>query len=174
MRTTTLGAIMAMLMLSAGICAAGTTVSYPPDDPVLSITFPEGWKKTMDPNYDKGIIVTSPDGEIEIDLWALDETDVKQDPNLAYSIEEVKIIIREWVTDFEAGPIEAFEANGIRFVGKEGSGKSKEDGSPVDVSVYFFSPDRKTVFVLMYWGTPEAGARYKKQLNAIARSIRKP
>jgi len=174
MKKRTVFLMIGLLMAFTGSGLAGNTIAYPPDDPALTVAFPEGWTKVADPDWDKGIIVTSPDEEIEIDLWALDEKDLQEDPNLEFSIEEVKTIIKEWVVDFQAGPIETFVSNGIRFVGKQGSGKSKEDGSPVKVSAYFFSPDRKTVFVLMYWGSAEAEARYASELKAIARSVNKP
>jgi hypothetical protein len=165
-----------LLLLFTGIAFAEQVLSYPSDDPVFSIEFPDNWKVKPDPEYAKGISVFSPDEEIEIELWVLDEKWVEPDPvkAIAESIEEVRTIVREWVIVEKVDPPDTFTRNGIRFFRRKGSGKAKEDGSPIKVSAYFFSPDKKSIFVLMYWGSEMAERKYNRELKRIAHSVRRP
>lgn len=41
------------------------------------------------------------------------------------------------------------------------------------MEVDFFSPDEKTVYVLMYWGTQEGEQKYKAEIGKIDRSIKR-
>jgi hypothetical protein len=165
-----------LLLVFAGKAPAEQILVFPADKPVFSIGFPDDWKVKPDPDYAKGISVFSPDKEIEIELWVLDDKWVHPDPvkAIANSVEEVSIIVREWVTVEEVDSLETFTHNGIRFFRRKGAGKAREDGSPIKVSAYFFSPDKKSSFVLMYWGSEAAERKYNRQLKRIAHSVRRP
>jgi len=164
------------LFLFASQCLAGKTFMYPSVNPALKITFPDDWSVREDPDADVGIIVNSPDDEIEIDLWVLDEKDLKRNAERAMddAAREVAGLIVYWVDDFKSGKTEEFTLNGIEFCEVTGTAKDKEDGSPVKVSVDFFSPDDKNVFVMMYWGSEDAETEHAAELKSIAKSIRKP
>jgi len=165
-----------LCLLFSATCFAGNTFRHPFANPVLTITFPDSWPVKQDPDAQAGIIANSPDEEIEIDLWALDNKEVQQNPQKALddAVREVAGLIIYWVDDFNTEETERFSLNGIDFYELSGTAKDKEDGSPVKVVAHFFTPDNKTIFVMMYWGAEDAEAKYASDLGAIAKSIRKP
>lgn len=166
------------LLLMAGSAFAQTVYTYPADKPVFSITFPEKWKVELDAEDQKGMTAMSPDeaAAIEFDIWPVPEDKVKEDVKAAIN-EEIKGIdevIAQWVTDAKFGDAKSVTINEIEFYGVDGTGKDKESGKDTTVSVDFFTPDGKTLFVLLYWGTPDAEKTYEKELIAIVQSIKKP
>jgi hypothetical protein len=52
----------------------------------------------------------------------------------------------------------------------DGTGKD-EDGNKVSVSVALFSPDEKQIFIMLYFGTPEAENTHEDELVGILKSI---
>ena len=164
------------LVLIASAALAQTEYTYPANAPVLSITFPEGWKVELDQADQKGGSAISGDDAIYLYIWPLDEEAVKDDPKAA--IEEAGKDVGEdiatWVTDVKFEEPKTVEFNGISFLDISGAGKAKEDGSDVTVSVTFFTPDNKAVFIMLYYGSPDAEKAHEKELTAIAQSIKKP
>jgi len=167
---------LCLLVLAASTSQAGKTFRYPSSNPVFSITFPDGWSMKADPDATVGIIVKSPDEEIEIDVWTLSRKAVRENPQKALddAAREVASLIVKWVDDFEPEKSERFTVNGIEFYEAKGTAKDRDDGSPVKVAADFFSPDGETVFVMMYWGSEEAEIKYAGELARIARSIGRP
>ena len=175
MRTMALGVISVVISFFVLTSPAfAETYSYPADEPVLSITFPDNWTVEQDPNYEKGLVALSEDEEIEIDLWVLEEEEVEEDLFAALEAAgmEVATIIQEWVTDFEVEERTEGEINGIKFYHISGTGLYKEDKSEVEVAVAFFSPDLERIFVLMYWGSEEAAEAYAEELESIQDSLK--
>ena len=150
---------------------AAQTFNYPSDEPVFSIAFPDSWKTEVE---DDELTAKTPDEAIEINLWALDNEDLKGvgESLLEQAAGEVGEIIDEWVKDFNVSSTDAFELGGIQFIELTGSGIGVEDGEPLTVAVDFFSPDNKNLFVLMYWGEPDADKTYHNDLKAIVQSIK--
>lgn len=169
--------IASLLVLVAANSQAGTVFTYPSNNPVLTITFPDNWSVKPDPDESKGIIATAPDEEIEIDLWPLHkkEADKDMEKALEAAAADVATLIIRWITDFKGNEKpELFTANDIAFCEIKGTGKDKEDGSPVKVSAAFFSPDDQTLFVMMYWGSENAEVKYAADLAEIAKSLKRP
>ena len=169
--------VLGLLVMFAAVTQAGTIYTYPTINPVLTITFPDNWSVTQDPDYKKGIIATAPDEEIEIDLWAVQKKDADKD--LEKALEEAAVdvasLIVRWVNDFKGDEKPTlFTVNDIVFCEIKGMAKDKEDGTPVKVCAHFFSPDDNTLFVMMYWGTETAETKYAKELAGIAKSIKRP
>jgi hypothetical protein len=164
------------LALIASAALAQTEYTYPKDAPALSVTFPEGWKVELDQEDQKGISAVSTDEGITLYMWPLDEQEVKDDPKAAIeaAAKDAGQDIAEWVTDVKFQEPKIVEFNGISFLDIEGAGKAKEDGSDATVSVTFFTPDNKTVFAMLYYGSPDADKANEKDLASIAQSIKKP
>jgi hypothetical protein len=163
------------LLFATGICTAADH-SLPKEKPVLSITFPDDWKVKADEDVTEGLVALAPDEAIEIDLWALDKQELKDDANatLAAMVEEVGTLIDDHITDFQAEKPTETTINGISVFEINGKGKDKEEGKDANVSVLLMTPDNKNLFVLMYWGSDEAEKQYEAQLVAIVSSIKKP
>ncbi len=168
--------VLASVALFAGMAYAEKTYTYPADAPVLSVAFPDDWEVALDEEDARGVYASAPDNAIEFDIWPLDEEEVGEDVEAALKAEAEGIdeFIAEYATEFKAGEPTEFEVNGIKFVEVAGTAKDKEDGSDMTLSAAFFSPDGKTMFALLYWGTPEADAQYAEQLKAIVQSFKKP
>jgi hypothetical protein len=165
------------LLLVASAALAQTEYTYPKDAPVLSMTFPEGWKVELDKSTDQqGISAVSADDAITLYVWPLDEDTVKDDPKAA--IEEAAKSagedIAEWVTDVKFEEPKTADLNGMTFLTMDGTGKAKEDGSATTVMIGFFSPDNKAIFAMLYYGTPDAEKKFEKDLTSIVQSIKKP
>lgn len=171
-----LSAFAVMILASPFVASADTTYSYPKSAPVFSIAFPDDWNVDADPEDENGLVATSKDEEIELDLWALEKvSDPKQ---MVEQFEETgKTIgaeINKYVTGFKVEESKKGSINGISAAMFGGTGKSKEDGEEVNVEVTLLSPDGKQVFALMYWGSEEAEAANKAALDKIGGSIKKP
>ena len=168
--------VFASVMLFAGMAFAEQTYTYPAETPVLSVAFPDDWSVELDAEDARGVYAMSPDEAIEFDIWPLDEEEVGEDLDAALKAEVGAIdeVIAQYVTELQAGKTEELEVNGIKFIKVSGTGKDKEDGTDVTVSVGFFSPDGETLFSFIYWGTPDADTKYADQLAAIEKSFKKP
>lgn len=166
----------ASVLLFAGMAFAEQTYTYPAETPVFSVAFPDDWSVELDAEDARGVYATSPDEAIEFDIWPLDEEEVGEDVDAALKaeVEAIDEAISQYVTDLQSGETEKFEVNGIKFIEVAGAGKDKKDGTDVTVSVGFFTPDGKTLFSYIYWGTPEADTQYAEQLKAIVQSFKKP
>ncbi len=155
---------MAFTAPAAGDTGSGNTIVYPSGNPVFSITFPDGWETEADENL---LHACPADSSIYLGLWALEEG-VKLDD----ALDALDEIVSSLVTGLETGEAENNEINGIDFLSVDGTGKDG-DGDAVDVSAAVFSPDDKQVFILIYYGTPEAGEKHEDEMTAILGSINK-
>jgi hypothetical protein len=168
-------ALLALAALLLSTVAFGETYSYPASAPVLQITYPESWESYID-EEDGTLYGLSADEEVELNLWALDSKDVSADPEAALlaAAEEVGEIIDDWVYDFELLRSGRSDINGMASVEVAGSGYERGTDLELVVTADFFSPDDKTIFVLMFWGTAYGVDKYMADLVKITESIKKP
>lgn len=149
-------------ILNAGDFGSKNTIVYPSENPVFSITFPDNWETETDEN----MLHSNPsDSSIYVGIWAL-EKDVK----LNDALDALDETISSLVTDLKVGEAEKNIINGMEFISVDGSGKDK-DGDAVNISAAVFSPDKKQVFILIYYGTPEAEKLHEAELTALLKSI---
>ena len=151
------------LFLALSSPAYSANFTYPADNPVFSIDFPNNWKVTPEGQL---IHAMPQDESVYVGLWAL-EAGTTIDSALA----AVDQMVADMVTDFSCGDAQYVDVNGITFTEVAGQGNNREDGTPVNVSVDFFSPDGNQVFVLIYFGAPESENKYGAQLAQIVQSI---
>jgi predicted Zn-dependent protease len=149
---------------AAGDAGSGNTIVYPSENPVFSITFPDGWETETDENL---LHAFPADSSIYLGLWALEEGVKLED-----ALDALDEIVSSLVTGLETGEAEKNEINGIEIVSVDGSGKDTE-GDDVNVSAALFSPDDSQVFILIYYATPAAEARHEDELIAVIGSINK-
>ena len=164
--------VLCFLMLASSVFAK--TYNYPAKKPVFSIDFPDTWKVQIDAE-DVAIFAQTSDKEIEYNIWALEDREVKADVTAALNgaVKEVGEIIEQYVTNTTFGEWKAEKINGMEFLWAEGKGKDKEGGQTVFIEVNFFSPDEKTVYALIFWGTKEGVKKYKAEIEKIDHSIKK-
>ncbi|MBN1999649.1 hypothetical protein JW935_18995, partial [candidate division KSB1 bacterium] len=115
------------------------TFQYPANDPVFAITFPDNWTIQTE----EELLHASPEDEsLYLGAWALQEGD---DPEAA--LEGLDEAISDFIDEVEWGEAEVVEINGIDFLTVDGSGVTDE--TEVDISVTLFSPDGKTIFIIL-------------------------
>jgi len=167
-----LASVGAVAMLAfSGIGLAGE-YHLPQKDPLVAIAFPDNWDVEADPDQ---VVGMSPDESIEIDFWAVDKEDLKDDPKATLEAmgSEVGELVDEYLTDLKTEkPVQA-NINGIDLYDVTGKAKSKEDGKDVNFSMTILTPDNKNVFVMLYWGSDEAEKANSDALVAIAKSLKK-
>lgn len=167
--------LIALLSLSmAATAVLAKTYNYPVEKPIFSIDFPDSWNVKYN-TESVAILALSPDEEIEYDIWPLPARAVKADIKTALNaaVKEVNETIAEYVKNPDFTDWKSEKINGIEFLWAEGSGKDRETGERVDMEVDFFSPDDETIYVLMYWGSPEGGKKYKAEIEKIDHSIKR-
>jgi hypothetical protein len=161
--------ILALLTLGASVAGADSgsfsskcTITYPADDPVFSVTFPENWSTETDENI---IHATPNDSSLYLGIWALEKGS-----DLDAALDAVDEAVSSLVKDLKVGEVDSTVINDIQFLNVDGTGKD-EDGNPVNVSVALFSPDKEQIFILLYFGTPDAENTHEDDLVGILKSI---
>ena len=78
-------------------------LSFPAEKPVLLIEFPKSWSIEIDQDEEAGIIATSEDETIEIDLWMLNPKAIKKnaEATITESLIEIEEIISKSVKNFK-------------------------------------------------------------------------
>jgi hypothetical protein len=163
--------LLPIFLLTAWTCAvradsgpdASTTVVYPADNPVFSITFPEGWRTETDENL---LHAVPQDSSVYLGLWALEDA-----KNLDEALDAVDELVGSLVKNLEVDEVDSSILNDMEFLSVDGKGIDTE-GDAVNVSVALFTPDEETVFILLFYGTPEAGDLHENELVDILKSIR--
>ena len=154
--------MVVVLLLSTNFLFADE-YSYPGENPVFSITFPDDWKVETDEEL---LHATPKDETLYLGLWALADVE-----NIDAAMDAIDEVVAEFVDDVETDEADEMEINGIEITFVDGVGKD-EEGEQVEVSVALFSPDDETVFVLFYFGYPETTKQHEKALVKILESIK--
>jgi len=154
--------IVALFTLTTG--ANSSTYVYPEKASVFAITFPDEWQV----ENEEALLHASPaDESIYFGVWALTEAD-----SLEAALKALDESLADYLTDLELGDPEEVEINEIAFLTVNGQGKIPE-GDLVNVSVALFSPEEKIVFIVLYFGTPEAEEKHEEALTKVIQSIKK-
>jgi hypothetical protein len=164
MRIFTLSLMAALILFSAAAIAdgGGNTIIYPEKNPVFSVTFPDEWKTETE----EDIVHAYPaDESIYLGIWALEDAE-----NLDAALDAVDEAVASLVKNLKVDDPETMTVNEIEFMTCDGTGIDNE-GDKVNVSVALFSPDGKQIFILLYYGTPEAEDAHEDELIGIVKSI---
>lgn len=161
---------MTRLMLAAMVLAAlaapvsAETFKIPDDDPIVTITVPDGWTVT---HIDKGIEVASDDDEVYL---AIEGTPMKGLVEL--TVDAVKFLNRAGVTVDKAtektdeGTVNGFKMNDIGWAGKD-----KDGDVLVHLMILTITPDKGVLFT--YWASPQGDKDHDKAITSIIRSVKK-
>jgi hypothetical protein len=157
--------LLAALTLTA---AAQTTEYMYPDtkNPIFSITIPDAWKVEQDEEVTM-IHALPADESIYLGFRVLDDA-----KTMDAALEEVDKIIADLVTNLNLGDAKEMTLNEIPFVYVDGTGKDKDDGGDLNISVALFIPEANTVGIVLYFGTAEAEKLHEKELTDILASIK--
>jgi hypothetical protein len=139
------------------------TIVYPAENPVFSISFPNGWLTETDGEL---LHAMPEDSSVYLGLWALEDA-----KTVDAALDAVDEVVSSLVTQLKVGEVDTLVINGIAFLSVDGKGIDTE-GDRVNVSAALFSPDQETIFILVYYATPAAEAHYENDLVSILKSIR--
>jgi hypothetical protein len=157
--------LLAALLLGSATAIAdggGNTIVYPEKNPIFTVTFPDEWSTETEENL---LHAFPSDSSIYLGIWALEDAG-----NLDAAMNEVDKVVASLVKDLKVGEVDSTVINGMQFLTVDGTGRDDE-GDNVNVSVALFSPDEKQVFIMLYYGTPEAEKVHEDELVAILKSI---
>jgi len=143
--------------------AQAETMSYPGDDPVFSVSFPESWNLETE---DDVLNAMPADESIYLGIWALEDVD---------DVEEALDAIAEdadnFFKDLQVEDPGETEINGIPFIFVDGKGVL-EDDTAVTVSLAVFSPDGETFFIGLFFGPPDMFKEHREEIDSIVQSVR--
>lgn len=156
-----------VLFLTVGLFSVEgqTTYKWPIEKPEASVTFPMVW--TVETDGQSSIDANSSDNTISLSLWSLPSKDLQTVLNTLD-----KEISKTVTLTKKGNPENITNGNGVEFTSVDGEGKLK-DGTKVNVSVVLFRPKNKSVFIILYFGTPEGEKEHESELIEFINSIKK-
>ena len=140
------------------------TLTFPDTSPLFSIDSPEDWTSQTQEYI---LYITPYDESIYVGSWALPEALTLED-----AVSSANEIIGTIISEPQFNPPQNAKFNGINFVNMEGKGKDKISDNPLNFSVSFFSPDKKKIFILLCFGSPELKQKHDSELTALVQSIK--
>ena len=144
--------------------AKAKTLKFPKENPEFSITFTSDWKAEI---TSAGIISAQPKGTgYAISIFPVASKNAKD------AIDETAQEVEKRFSDLKPSePVEFKNANNIKFLERDLTGKDKDKGDPRALAIVAFSPGGKTYYALFQAGTPEADKKYTQDVVAIVKSI---
>jgi hypothetical protein len=160
MKTLLIAASAALLLTTS---AYAGDLSFPSDDPVATITTPDGWTSK---ETDSGMEVMSPDEAIYL---SVDVADAKDTETVVK--EAVEWLGGQGVTvDDKSAKTTEDTLNGMPLYAIDWDGTDKD--GPVSVSLAAVTISAETNLILSYWGTKGEQEKYGADLLGIVRSIK--
>ncbi len=167
--------MLSLMFASLPFVVEARTFSLPEDKPLFSIDFPDDW--TICLNTDGvDISAISPDEEIEYYIWKLpiEVTSSKAVERVVEDeLESVLAEINAYVKGVKFGESLKETKNGIELVTMEGTGTYRDGSGTVFVVIDLFTPDGKSLYCLLYYGSKAGEKKHADAIKAIDDSIRK-
>lgn len=161
---------MKTLRVAFAICLAmaastlAVTHKIPEDNAVATINAPTTWKAN---NYDKGIELTSDDGEVYI---AIEATDAK---GVETSMEEAMQYLKSKGVTVDAKSVKQSEG---KLAGKDAvmiSWDGEDEEGPAKIQLMVVSVTNENGVLFLYWASPEGEKNHQKEIAGIAESLKK-
>ncbi|MBX9458971.1 MAG: histidine kinase [Rhizobium sp.] len=154
-------AVTAAYLLLAGTAMAGE-IQFPSDEPVASITFPDGWGEK---ETESGIDATSPDNSIYLAV------DVAEPKDTTQTVTDAVEWLKGLGVTVDAGSAKEVEGtlNGMQVFNIDWDGTDKD--GPVSISLAAVALAEK-VLVVTYWGTKGEQESNGAAMNAIINSLK--
>jgi len=155
-------AVVALILLTPA-AAFAKTFPVPAEDPVATVTIPDGWEPK---DYDGGVEATSPDGKVYIAAEMVEADEVKQATKEGiewFDKQGVEIDPDSMKTkDAKEAGADAFE---LSFTGKD------KDG-PTAIVIELVKTNMAKKFLMLYfWGAPADAAKNGDELQKISDSL---
>lgn len=147
--------------LSVLTASAQQTFEYPAENPIFSITYPEGWD--VEPSSDT-ISASVGDGAVSTVLMAVEGNNIESAIDGAQAgIEEIFPTVKmdDEVQQATLNNLEAILINGV----------GENDEAKVNFTCAIFTPDGETFFMLFLFSPDGIGDEYVEQINSLLKSI---
>lgn len=138
-------------------------IKFPSDEPVASITFPDGWGEK---ETESGIDATSPDEAIYISIDVAEAKDTD-----AVVKDAVTYLASQGVTvDTKSAKETKGKLNGMDVGNVDWDGTDKD--GPVTIGLAAVAVNAETVLVVTYWGTKGEQDKNAEAMGAIINSLK--
>ena len=156
-------AALACGLTTVGALADMVTVTH--EEAGICFDVPETWQATADEDDPNLLIVTSPDEDIVLQCWVVEDKDLDE------ALEGIGEGLGEEFEDLELDEkVEEATVNDLdRAVLR---GHATVEGNPVLLSVILIDADKPVIFLAS--GSPDAAEAHRELLDQISASIRVP
>jgi hypothetical protein len=154
---------LALLLTAFVASASAGTYKLPKDEPIASITFPDGWKVEAS---DESLDVSSNDDEIYINIEFNDADSLEGaiEESIGYlkknKVKIDKATEKKTETDF----------HGIKVVDFSWDGEDADGKCKISLTILGITP--KKALLMLYWASPEGEKKHAAELGAIQQSIK--
>ena len=150
------------LLLASGSAYAGE-IKFPSDEPVASVTFPDGWGEK---ETETGIDATAPDESIYMSVDVAEPKDTDQTvTDTATWLKDQGVTVDPASAKQSKGTLNGLEAVNVNWDGTD------KDG-PVSISLALVAVPANKVLVLTYWGTKGEQEKNAEAMNSIVNSLK--
>lgn len=153
-----------VICLASAAWSLGAAYKIPEDDAVATINAPAGWKAN---NYDKGIELTSDDGEVYIAIEATDAKGVEK------SMDEAMEYLKSKGVTVDPKTVKQSEG---KLAGKDAvmiSWDGEDEEGPAKVQLMVVSVTNEKGVLFLYWASPDGEKNHQKEITRIAESLKK-
>jgi opacity protein-like surface antigen len=152
------------LLLALASSAFAATHNVPDENPVATVTAPDGWKAE---DHDKGVELTSDDGEVYIAVEATGAKGVEK------SMDEAMTYLKKKGVTVDEKSMKQSESKvgGKDAVLVSWNGKDEEGEAHIQLMIVSVSDDKGVL--LLYWASPEGEKKHQDDITAIAQSLKK-
>jgi len=152
------------LILTALVASASAgDYKLPKDQPIASVSFPEGWKVEAS---DESVDASSSDEEIYINIEFNDAD------SLEGAIEETFGYLKKNKVKIDKATEKKTEADfhGMKVVNFDWDGEDSDGKCKISLSILGVTP--KKALLMLYWASPEGEKKHQKELDSILNSIK--
>lgn len=155
-------AILIATLLAAGTAQAGE-IKFPADEPVASITIPDGWKTTP---TESGIEVQADDDSVYFAIDAQDGKDTTETVKEAVEyLASQNVTVDDSTKKEEEGKLNGMQAYNVYWSGKDSDG-------PVTIGLTALVAAADKTLVITYWGGTEEQKAHGEEIGAIFNSLK--
>jgi hypothetical protein len=160
MRNLLLAAAATFLFATAAVAGE---VKFPADDPVATITIPDGWTAK---EVEGALDVSSPEDSVYLGIEAEDSADAK-----ASMAEWGKWLVAQGVkVDDRTRKDSNGTVNGMEYAAIDADGTDKD--GPVSIFFAALQLDKETQVLFTYWAAKDEQAKYLDAVRDILRSVK--
>lgn len=155
--------VLAACIATADVCGAATH-RIPEDNAVATVNTPVGWKAN---SYDKGVELTSDDGEVYIAIEATDAKGVEK------SMDEAMQYLKSKGVTVDAQTVKQSEG---KLAGKDSvmiSWDGEDEEGPAKIQLMVVSVTNENGVLFLYWASPDGEKKHQKDIARIAESLKK-